>query len=68
MTQTGTFEAILAAHRDEYDSDCGMYFGCSCGWDNDDIGSNEGYVEHVAGLLATAAAAGVPVEGGQGDE
>ena len=52
--QTGTFEAILAAHRDEYDSDCGMYFGCSCGWDNDDIGSNEGYVEHVAGLLATA--------------
>ena len=52
--QVGTFEAILAAHRDEYDSDCGMYFGCSCGWDNDDIGSNEGYVEHVARLLATA--------------
>lgn len=43
--------AVLAEHCEVYDSDCGLYFGCTCGWDNDTDEHNIGYPEHVAAVL-----------------
>lgn len=39
---------VIDLHREQYDGDCGMYFGCDCGWDNGTDEHNDGYSEHVA--------------------
>ena len=39
---------VIDLHREDYDSDRGMYYGCHCGWDNGTDMHNNGYTEHVA--------------------
>ena len=52
--------AVLAEHHEDYDDDCGTYYGCSCGWDNETVDHNTGYPEHLAdALLASPALARV---------
>lgn len=38
----------IGVHAESYDSDCGYYYGCECGWDNGTADHNDGYPEHVA--------------------
>lgn len=45
---------VLGEHRENYDSDCGFWFGCSCGWDNGTDEHNEGFAEHLAQALRDA--------------
>jgi len=48
---------VIGAHSEHYDSDCGYYFGCDCGWDNGTQDNNDGYAEHVADAILAAALA-----------
>jgi hypothetical protein len=43
----------LAKHGEKYDSDCDVYSGCFCGWDNGTDEHNDGYDEHLAEVIAT---------------
>ena len=38
---------VLAAHREEYDGDCGTHYGCSCGWDEGDEWHHPDFAAHV---------------------
>jgi hypothetical protein len=46
---------VLEDHREEYDSDCGMYYGCLCGWDNGTKEHNNGFTEHLADAILASA-------------
>lgn len=44
-------EQLLSKHGEYYDSDCGIYRGCACGWNNDTEDHNQGYEAHLVGVL-----------------
>lgn len=46
--------AALAKHAENYDSDCNIYSGCVCGWDNGTTDDNDGYDDHLADAVLTA--------------
>lgn len=48
--------AMLAEHREVYDSDYGLYCVCFCGWDNGTVEHNHGYADHLADTLLASPA------------
>jgi len=46
---------IFREHSHVYDSDCGMDFGCSCGWGEDGFGVQDSdHAAHLAEITAKA--------------
>jgi len=55
MSDRGDLRALLDEHSDNYDSDCGNYYGCLCGWDEDvhDVAGHQADVLIAAGFQRT---------------